>query len=182
MYKFQWNLHQNTRFVFHKKAFENHENVICEMVAICSRLIVLKISCNVFHINKNPFPFQQQVFHNGVSGISQWETTLQCNVVSHWLSPYAEWSLCFKRISVLFTDKRLSYPILCMVSNWWSPDKSEIIRVCLGPISISEKMFHCKIFGSLEAARFVFIIVWSLWNLTSAVVLPMCLSNFRVML
>ena len=29
--------------------------------------------------------------HSGY-GPSQWETTLQCNVVSHWLSPYTEWS------------------------------------------------------------------------------------------
>ena len=26
-------------------------------------------------------------------GLSQWETTLHCNVVSYWLSPYSEWSL-----------------------------------------------------------------------------------------
>ena len=25
-------------------------------------------------------------------GLSQWETTLHCNVISHWLSPYREWS------------------------------------------------------------------------------------------
>ena len=25
-------------------------------------------------------------------GLSQWETTLQCNIVSHWLRPYPEWS------------------------------------------------------------------------------------------
>ena len=30
--------------------------------------------------------------HSGY-GFSQWGTTLQCNVVSHWLSPYLEWSL-----------------------------------------------------------------------------------------
>ena len=29
--------------------------------------------------------------HSGY-GHSQWKTTLQCNVVSHWLSPYPEWS------------------------------------------------------------------------------------------
>ena len=27
------------------------------------------------------------------AGISQWETTSHCNVASHWLSPYPEWSL-----------------------------------------------------------------------------------------
>ena len=26
-------------------------------------------------------------------GLRQWETTLHCNVVSHWLSPYLKWSL-----------------------------------------------------------------------------------------
>ena len=30
--------------------------------------------------------------HSGY-GLSQWETMLQCNIVSHWLSPYPEWSL-----------------------------------------------------------------------------------------
>ena len=29
--------------------------------------------------------------HSGY-GFSQWETTLQCNVVYHWLSPYPDWS------------------------------------------------------------------------------------------
>ena len=28
-------------------------------------------------------------------GLSQWETTLHCNVISHWLSPYTDWSLVF---------------------------------------------------------------------------------------
>ena len=30
--------------------------------------------------------------HSGY-GLSQWEKTLQCNIISHWLSPYTEWSL-----------------------------------------------------------------------------------------
>ena len=29
-------------------------------------------------------------------GLSQWETTLQGNVVSQWLSPYPEWSMRYK--------------------------------------------------------------------------------------
>ena len=28
-------------------------------------------------------------------GLSQWETTLQSNVVSHWLNPYPTWSLLY---------------------------------------------------------------------------------------
>ena len=31
--------------------------------------------------------------HSGY-GFSQWETTLYCNIVSHWLSPYRVWSPC----------------------------------------------------------------------------------------
>ena len=27
-------------------------------------------------------------------GFNRWETTLPCNVVSHWLRPYPEWSIC----------------------------------------------------------------------------------------
>ena len=35
--------------------------------------------------------------HSGY-GLSQRETTLLCNVVSHWLSPYPEWSLIIPRM------------------------------------------------------------------------------------
>ena len=51
-----------------------------------------------------------------------------------------------------------------------------------GPVSISEKMSYRKISWSLEAAGIVFSIVRSLWNLTGplAALLPMCLSNFKV--
>ena len=53
--------------------------------------------------------------------------------------------------------------------------------VHLDLVSISKKTSFRKISSSLEAARFVFRIVRSLWNLTgtSAAVLPMCLSNFK---
>ena len=33
------------------------------------------------------------IWDNFGYGLSQWETPIQCNVVSHWLSPYQEWSL-----------------------------------------------------------------------------------------
>ena len=62
--------------------------------------------------------------------------------------------------------------------------KSSMLTVLvlqLGPVSISEKTSYRKISWSLEAARFVFRIVRSLWNLTgtSSAVLPMCLSNVK---
>ena len=53
----------------------------------------------------------------------------------------------------------------------------------LDPASVSDKTSYCKISQILEAARFVFRIVWSLWKLinTLAAVLPMCLLTFRAM-
>ena len=49
----------------------------------------------------------------------------------------------------------------------------------LRPISISNKISYRNISQSLEAARFVFRVVWSLWNLTGtlAALLLMCLSQ-----
>ena len=46
---------------------------------------------------------------------SQWETTLHCNVVSHWLGTYTKWSLCTSR--TLITNSQLSsWPLCC---QWW---------------------------------------------------------------
>ena len=52
-----------------------------------------------------------------------------------------------------------------------------------GRVSVSNVMSCFKIPQSLEAARFVFRLVRSLWNLTgtSAAVLPTCLSNLKVL-
>ena len=52
----------------------------------------------------------------------------------------------------------------------------------LGLVSISDKTSYYKISHSLEAARFVFRTVRSLWNFTgtSAALLPMCLLNLKV--
>ena len=41
------------------------------------------------------FPSRSKILardHSGY-GLGQWETTLTCSTVSHWLSPYLEWSL-----------------------------------------------------------------------------------------
>ena len=71
---------------------------------------------------------------------------------------------------------------------WWTdPARSKgftrhgIDYVFLGLYSLSGKTSYRKISWSLEAARFGFKLFQSLWNLagTSAVLLPMCLSNFK---
>ena len=64
-----------------------------------------------------------------------------------------------------------------------NPNNSKKINRDLGPVSIPDKTSYCKISWSLEAARFIFKIAQSLWNLTgtSAAVLPRCLPNFKAM-
>ena len=50
------------------------------------------------------------------------------------------------------------------------------------PHSLNGKTSYCKISWNFGVVRFVLIIIASLWNMTgiSAALLPMCLSNFRV--
>ena len=61
--------------------------------------------------------------------------------------------------------------------------RSHSVHNVQGPVSISDKTSYCKILRSLEAARFASRIVRSLCNSTgtSEVLLPMGLSNFKVM-
>ena len=61
----------------------------------------------------------------------------------------------------------------------WSYAEETLAQVLQGPVSKSDKTFYCKISQSFGAARFVFRIVRSLWNLTgtSAAPLPTSLSN-----
>ena len=44
----------------------------------------LHIQCHILHTVQNDHSRYE---------LSQWETTLHCNVVSHWLGPYPQWSL-----------------------------------------------------------------------------------------
>ena len=68
-----------------------------------------------------------------------------------------------------------------MLFDGTKPLPEPVLTCSQGPVSIPEKTSYRKISRSLEAARFVFRFVRSLWNLTgtSAAVLPMCLSNFK---
>ena len=49
--------------------------------------------------------------------LSQWETTLHCNVVPHWLNPYPEWSL-IKQINQILT-------------HW-----GRVMHICVGKLTI----------------------------------------------
>ena len=54
---------------------------------------LLNYSNDSFHIIWNSIKYCLCNRDNFVYAPSQWETTLQCNVVSHWLGAYTKWSL-----------------------------------------------------------------------------------------
>ena len=71
-------------------------------------------------------------------GLSQWETTLHCNVVSHWLSPYPNWFLSHallfihlmihtwkKSIKLIFIISffQISITVMLPIMHWYSADK-----------------------------------------------------------
>ena len=89
---------------------------------------------------------------------------------------------------ILWYDILLNQPLACdaNIQAWditwcYQSSRTTSMHTHQGPVSISENTSFRKISLSLEAARFVFRIVRSLWNLTgtSTAVLPMCLSNFK---
>ena len=47
-------------------------------------------------------------------GFCQRETTIYCNVVSHWLSPYTTWSLFCRRYEGLWIDFMMCNPAVCL--------------------------------------------------------------------
>ena len=87
---------------------------------------------------------------------SQWETTLQCNVISHWLATYMEWSLCSDHF--VYASNQWKTMLQCNVmSNWlaayteWSLYVSYSIRNiaacgrCHFPVLDSLVLWRCII-------------------------------------
>ena len=92
--------------------------------------------------------------HSGY-GPSHWETTLRCNVVSHWLSPNSERSLCLDHCDVLLLDsvtgtgqsydcfsaneatlKDVCKRITWIFKNWWyihdKPNQNKTMCIYMG--------------------------------------------------
>ena len=65
-------------------------------------LMATSITASDEHFVKmTTYSFQWLVTRNqSVYGFSQWEMTLHCNVVSHWLIPYTRWSLVTNAITI----------------------------------------------------------------------------------
>ena len=64
---------------------------ICHGNAHCCHEVAMKMSFPAQAALKCPYP--ASIGHlSSQYGPSRWETMLQCNVVSHWLTPYQDWS------------------------------------------------------------------------------------------
>ena len=96
--------------------------------------------------------------HSGY-GFSQWETTLQCNVVSHCLNPYPEWSLFNGRYSDLgicwchSMETLFVLPALCAGRPPYTsqPSRKAVYDVLIFPLLLNWSICWAKgqIFGDL---------------------------------
>ena len=78
-------------------------------------------------------------FHNDWCGLSQWKTTLHCNVVFHWLSPHHFWRptviVCYSQsfsgilnyhhnvswhVSYLERENSVNYDLVIFITSNWS--------------------------------------------------------------
>ena len=73
---------------------------ICWFNIICCRYVVLSLEVNSYTRD-----------HSGYL-LSHWEMILQCEVFSHWLSPYWKWSL--------YLQAKLSISIATLCNRWLS--------------------------------------------------------------
>ena len=140
----------------------------CSMLGLNSSTFSVKLHLNTLHRIGDHFVYVP----------SQWETTLQCNIVFHWLDGLVQ----ERRNSIA---NALELHLSCTNPLKWSPQNSlEIenkLALTQGLYSLSGKTSYRQISWSLEAVRLGVIIIAPLWNLTgtSAALLPRGLSNFR---
>ena len=114
------------------------------------------------------------IWYNEFLTSAKWSTSCRQHIKMQFLV----WTLNIKFHGNMFQHDLLMIRQYCFRSwlgAWWHHQ---------GPVSISDKTSYFKISWSLEAVRFVFRIVQSLWNLagTSAALLPKYLSNFKAIL
>ena len=85
-----------------------------------------------------------------------------------------------KKVSKWYRRKQNAYTHLllsvdCAQAQWINFESRLVVFLWWdqGPVSISDKTSYCKISQNLEAARFLFILVRSLWNLTGISAAPL---------
>ena len=106
--------------------------------------------------------------HSGY-GLSQWETTLHCNVASYWLCPYSEWSL-MTRFSVSIHISEMASQINCLLNSLLGPaikktSTTGVAGSCDGNLRVTggfpEK--NRKLFPCYDIRYTLYITVTSKW-------------------
>ena len=107
----------------------------------------MKIYSQVIH-KKNKSSSSQRSRDQFVCAPSQWETTLLCNVVSHWLSTYSKWSLEVN-VSNLENIKALRHWPLCgeFTGDRWI----YVVRMLPRSLSLNWCKAHCHILVSQKS-------------------------------
>ena len=125
---------------------------------------------------RNPFPANHphpptECMGHSVYGSSRWETTLHCNVVPHWLSPYLKWSLttlnailnmtptsevCYMWIMLNFSAKE--YVPDHAISWCWRWCKSNLMYVLLANVT--------KFCNTMYVFESVYYEIWMVVNVT----------------
>ena len=81
---------------------------------------IVSVSKNIFNVHNNESATIPLLFRGYCGyGLSQWETTLHCNVVSHWLSPNPEWFLLFVGLTCAIVLQYIQYIIDDMMTCLW---------------------------------------------------------------
>ena len=102
-----------------------------------------------------------------VNAPSQWEATLQCNVVSHWLGAFTKWSL------KMYRGDGTMYPLQCTYDAVWLHSAAAVYSNICGIIWFTYRILqgyltHCSLGGAAVILKVQFsnsfseIVAWAL--------------------
>ena len=99
-------------------------------------------------------------------GLSQWEMKVYCNVISHWLGPYPEWSLeCFvSNVKLGWIWQLGGFIVTCWISEPFMHLVSQQFLSIFGVCAIRWNLYNESGKVLLKAHKFHELPAWSLQN------------------
>ena len=74
---------------FPDMGIKGHQGFVCDLLKVKKLCGTIVFFAWCYHV-RCWYAEMVSRDHSGY-GLSQWETLLQCNIISHWLSPYPKW-------------------------------------------------------------------------------------------
>ena len=119
-----------------------------------------------------------QLWDHSWHGLSQWETTLRCNVLSHWLSPYPEWSL------ILYNQclPHSSPEIMQLTSTWYSTQigLSEVIVYLPGKTIVALLIYQYSMYMANKNHATVIYPMHNSASLRLFTLIYACVPHFQI--